>query len=107
LINGRASVNIIIKNLETKLGVPKPISTPYNFIMVYHSLTRPLGIITNLKIHIHSIPNISTFIILKNNVVDSNYFILLGRPWLRDANITYDLGNNVIIVQGNGIVITI
>jgi hypothetical protein len=33
--------------------------------------------------------------------------MLLGRPWFRDAKITHDWGNNVIIVQGNGIVITI
>ncbi len=30
LINGRASVNIIIKNLITKLGLPKPRQAPYH-----------------------------------------------------------------------------
>jgi hypothetical protein len=30
--------------------------------------------------------------------------MLLGRPWLKDAKVTHDWGNNVIIVQGNGIV---
>jgi hypothetical protein len=44
---------------------------------------------------------------LQNNVVDSNYFMLLERPWLTNAKITHDWGNNVIIVQGNGIIITI
>jgi hypothetical protein len=33
--------------------------------------------------------------------------MLLGRPWLIDVNVTHDWGNNVIIVQGNGIVKTI
>jgi hypothetical protein len=33
--------------------------------------------------------------------------MLLGRPWLRDAKVTHDWRNNVIIVQGNGIVRTI
>jgi hypothetical protein len=33
--------------------------------------------------------------------------MLLGRPWLKDAKVTHDWGNNVIIVQGNGIVKTI
>jgi hypothetical protein len=70
-------------------------------------MTRPLGIIINLKIHIHGIPYVATFIVLQNNVVDSSYFMLLGRPWLRDAKVTHDWGNNVIIVQGNGIVKTI
>jgi len=70
-------------------------------------MTRPLGIIINLKIHIHGIPYVATFIVLQNNVVDSSYFMLLGRPWLKDAKVTHDWGNNVIIVQGNGIVKTI
>jgi hypothetical protein len=33
--------------------------------------------------------------------------MLLGRPWLGDAKVTHVRGNNVIIIQGNGIVITI
>jgi hypothetical protein len=33
--------------------------------------------------------------------------MLLGKPWLRDGNIIHDWGNNVIIVQNNGIVRTI
>jgi hypothetical protein len=43
-------------------------------------MTRPLGIIRNLNIHIHGIPYVATIIILQNNVVDSNYYMLLGRP---------------------------
>ncbi len=44
----------------------------------------------------------SYIIILKNNVVDFNYSMLLGRPWFKNAKVTYDWGNNVIIVQANG-----
>ncbi len=40
-------------------------------------------------------------------MVDSNYSMLLGRPWLRDAKVTHDWGNNVITIQHNGIVKTI
>ncbi len=58
--------------------------------MVDRNMTRPLGIIKNLRIHIHGIPYVATFIILKNNVVDFNYSMLLGRPWLRDAKVTHD-----------------
>jgi hypothetical protein len=35
-------------------------------------------------------------------VVDYNYSLLLGRPWLKDAKVTHEWGNNVIIVQDNG-----
>jgi hypothetical protein len=70
-------------------------------------MTIPLGIIKNLKIHIHGIPYIATFTVLKNNVVDSSYYMLLGRLWLKDAKVTHDWGNNVIIVQSNGTIKTI
>jgi hypothetical protein len=65
LIDGRVSVNIIIENLKTKLGLPKPRPTPYHFRMTNYSMIRPLGIIINLKIHIHGIPYIATFTIFK------------------------------------------
>ncbi len=70
-------------------------------------MTKPLKIIKKLKIHIHGIPYVATFIVLQNIVVDSNYSMLLGRPWLRDAKATHDQGNNVIGIQGNGIIRTI
>jgi hypothetical protein len=33
MIDGGASVNIIIENLKTKLGLPKPRLVPYHLIM--------------------------------------------------------------------------
>ncbi len=51
-------------------------------------MSRPLGIIK--KIHIHGIPYIATFTVLKNSVVDFNYFMLLKKPWIRDAKVTHD-----------------
>jgi hypothetical protein len=90
LIDGGASVNIIIKNLRIKLGLPKPRSAPYHLRMADHSMTKPLRFIKNLKIHIHGIPYISTFIVLKNNAIDFSYFMLLGRPWLKNAKVTHD-----------------
>jgi len=107
LLNGGVGVNIITENLWTKLGLPKPILAPYHLRMAYKNMTKPFGIIKKLKIHIHGIPYVATFIVLQNNVIDFSYSMLLGRPWFRDAKITHDWGNNVIIFQGNGIVRTI
>jgi hypothetical protein len=104
LVDRGAIVNIIIKKLRTKLGLPKPRPTPYLLRMVDQSMTKPLGIIKNLKIHIHGIPYVTTFIVLQNNVVHSNYYMLLKRPWLIDAKDRHDQGNNVIIIKGNGII---
>jgi hypothetical protein len=58
--------------------------------MANQSMTKPLGIIKNLKIHINGIPYIATFTVLKNNVVDSSYFMFLGWPWFRDVKVTHD-----------------
>jgi hypothetical protein len=80
LIDGGASVNIIRENLGTKLGLPKQRLSPYHLRMANQSMTKPLGIIINVKIHIHGIPYIATFTVLKNSVVDSSYYMLLGRP---------------------------
>ncbi len=75
--------------------------------MTNQSMTRPLRIIRNLKIHIHGIPYIATFIILKNSVVDYSYSMLFRRPWCKDAKVTHDWGINVIIVQGTRTIIII
>ncbi len=80
MIDGGISVNIITENLIIKLGLPKPRSTPYHLRMADQSMTKPLGIIRSLNIHIHHIPYIATFTVLKNNVVDYSYSMLLGRP---------------------------
>jgi hypothetical protein len=34
LLDGGTNVNIITKKIKTKLGLPKPRSTPYHLIMV-------------------------------------------------------------------------
>jgi hypothetical protein len=47
------------------------------------------------------------FTILQNSAVDFGYSMLLGRPWLRDAKVAHDWGNNTITIQGNGIISTI
>jgi hypothetical protein len=70
-------------------------------------MIRPLGIIKNLKIHIHGIQYITTFTTLKNSVVDFSYSMLLGRPWFKDAKVTHDWGSNLITIQGNGTIKTI
>jgi hypothetical protein len=56
LMDGGASVEIITKKFKTKLGLPKPKLALYHLRMADQSMTRPLGFIRNLKIHIHGIP---------------------------------------------------
>jgi hypothetical protein len=57
-----------------------------------------MGLICDLNIYVHYIPYVTKFIVLHNNVVDVEYFMLLRRPWLRDAIVAHDLGNNIVII---------
>ncbi len=66
-----------------------------------------MGLIKDLKIYVHGIPYITMFTVLQNNVVDSSYSMLLGRPWLRDVKVAHDRGSNIVTIQGNGTVRTI
>ncbi len=66
-----------------------------------------MGLIRDLKIYVHGIPYITTFIVFHISVVDSSYSMLLGRPWLKDAKMAHDWGNDIITIQGNGRVKTI
>ncbi len=58
-------------------------------------------------IHIHGILCVVTFVIMKENVLDANYSILLDRPWLRDAKISHDWGINLITNEDKGTIINI
>ncbi len=104
LLDGGSGVNIIIEQMRLRLGLPKLKLAPYNLRMVDQTTTKLMGLIRDLKIYVHGIPYITTFTILQNSVVDSSYSMLLGRPWLRDVKVAHDYGNNIVTIQGNGIV---
>jgi hypothetical protein len=53
LIDGRASVNIIIKNLKTKLGLPKSKQTPNHFRSEYDQIVRNLHTWYSIYSHIY------------------------------------------------------
>jgi len=75
--------------------------------MANQTTTKPVGLIKDLKIYVHGIPYITMFTILENSVIDSSYFMLLKRPWLKDAKVAHDWGSNIVTIQGNGTVRTI
>jgi hypothetical protein len=41
--------------------------------------------------------------ILKQNDGDGSYYMMLGRPWLKNAKVLHDWGNIQITIEGNGI----
>ncbi len=85
-----------------RLGLLKPKPKPYNLRMANQTTTKPVGLIRNMKIYVHGIPYIITFVVLHNSVVDFCYSMFLGRPWLKDVKVAHDWGSNTI--QGNGII---
>jgi hypothetical protein len=107
LLYGGFGVNIITKQLRLKLGLAKPKPTPYNMRMANQTTTKLMGLIKDMKIYVHNIPYIIMFTILHNSVVDFNYSMLLGKPWLRDAKVAHDWGSNIVTKQGNGTIRTI
>jgi len=76
--------------LRLRLGLPKPKLAPYNVRMADQTTTKPVGLIKDLKIYVHGIPYITAFTILQNNVVNFNYSMLLGKPWLKDVQMAHD-----------------
>jgi hypothetical protein len=58
--------------------------------MVNQTTTKLVGLIKDLKIYVHNIPYIATFLVLQNIIVDSNYSMLFGRPWFKDVKLAHD-----------------
>jgi hypothetical protein len=58
--------------------------------MANQTIAKPLGLIRDLKIFVHGILCMVTFFVINNNVIDINYSMLLGCPWLKDANVSFN-----------------
>jgi hypothetical protein len=102
LADGGSGINIMIEQLRLRLGLPKLKLAPYNLRMVDQTTIKPMGLIKDLKIYVYNILYIIMFIILQNSVVGFNYFMLLGRPWLKDVKVAHDWGSNIVTIQGMG-----
>jgi hypothetical protein len=99
ILNGGFKVNIITKKSREHLGLIKPKPMPYNLRMVHQTIVKPLSLFKKFKIFVHGILYV-TFTIIDCSVLESNYSMLLGRPWLKDVKIFHDQGNNIITIQG-------
>jgi hypothetical protein len=66
--------------------------------MANETITKPMGLIRDMKIYVHDIPYITMFTILHNSVIDASYSMLLRKSWLKDAKITLDWGNNTMTI---------
>jgi hypothetical protein len=89
LLNGGFGVNIMTNELKLKLGLQLAKPKPYHLRMANQTITKLLGLIKNFKIAIDGTPYIFIFTIM-NNLLDANYSMLLGKPWLKDAKISHE-----------------
>jgi hypothetical protein len=97
-LDGGFGDNIITKKLKVQLGMSKPKLAPYNMSTANETITKPLGLIKDVKIIVHGIPYVVIFVVIHSIVLDSNYFILLGHPWLKDVKVSHNWGNNTITI---------
>jgi hypothetical protein len=89
-LDSDSKINIIIKKLRMQLGLSKPKLAPYNLHMVNQSIVKPLVLIKNIKIFVHGIPYVITFIVVHSSVSDFKYFMLLGHPWPKGVKVSHD-----------------
>ncbi len=68
--------------------------------MADQTIAKPWSLIKDFKILVQGIIYVVTFIVIYNSVLDFNYSMLLGHPLLKDAKVSYDWGNDNIIIQG-------
>ena len=106
LLDGGSEVNIITEEESCRLGLLKPSPAPFNLKMANGTIAKPTGLLRDVKIHIHGIPYIVTLIVIDCQTIKSDYSMLLGRPWLRNAKVIHDWANDQIQIIGNGIVKT-
>jgi hypothetical protein len=67
-------------------------------MMAYQTTTKPMGLIRDMKIYVHGTLYITMLTVLQNSVVDSNYSMLLGRPWMKDVKMAHDWGSNIVTI---------
>ena len=107
LLDGGSEVNVITEEERCRLGLPKPSLAPFNLKMANRTIAKPTGLLRDVKIHIHSIPYIMTLTVIDCQTIKSDYSMLLGRSWLRNAKVRHDWADDQIQIMGNGTVKTV
>jgi hypothetical protein len=74
--------------------------------MANQTIVKPLGLIKDFKILVHGIPYAVTFVMIQSSVLESSYCMFLGCPWLRNAKVFHNWGNETISIRGTSIIRT-
>ena len=107
LLDGGSGVNVITEEEHYRLGLPKPSLAPFNLKMANRTIAKPTGLLRDVKIHIHGIPYIVTLTVIDCQTIKSDYSLLIGRPWLRNAKVIHDWANDQVQIMGNRTIKTV
>lgn len=99
LLVGGSNVNIILKQLKTKLGLLKPKPTPYNLKMVDQITTKPMGFIRDSWMYVHNIPSVNTQCPTKQCGKLLLFYVVKKTMHLRGAKVRHDWGNNMVLYR--------
>jgi len=98
LLNRGFDVNIISKSLRKKLELRKHELTSFVIHMANQQNVQPMGLFQNLKIDLaYCVYKISVIILKMENEVET-YSMLVGRPWLKQANVHHNWGDNTLTI---------
>ena len=101
LVDGRSGVNVMSDHLRRHLGLPQPKTAKFILRMANDDPVTPLGILATVAITTHGVSTLASFVII-NMPNNSNFPVILGRPWLRDMNAIHEWSRNQIRIQRQG-----
>jgi hypothetical protein len=101
LIDGGLGVNIITDTLRRKLGLNKIEPTPFTIKMADQRKVMPKGIIRDVRLDVGGIVIRTTLTVIDMVSTEDSYSLLLGRPWLKEAQAQHDWPlNKLTLIQG-------
>ena len=95
IVDGGSGVNVINKTTCDRLGIRKWDACPFWLRMADTSTVRPLGLIRHLDVIVGGYTFQISVVVLQLDAVGA-YPLLLGRPWLKTANIKQNWNKNVL-----------
>ena len=101
LIDGGSGVNIIKDTLRKKLGFKKIEPAPFTIKMADQRKVMPKGIIRDVRLDVGGIVIRTTLTVIDMVSTEDSYSLLLGRPWLKEAQAQHDWPlNKLTLTQG-------
>ena len=102
LIDGGSGVNIITDTLRRKLGLKKIEPAPFTIKMADQRKVMPKGIIRDVRLDVGGIIIRTTLTVIDMVSSEDSYSLLLGRPWLKEAQAQHDWPLNKLTLTQKG-----